>query len=343
VSLVRRVIHAVRSDAFAGVERYIVEVANDSARRGVEVAVIGGDPLSMRDHLTPGIEWHPAATTLGVAKHLRRCSPADVVHVHMTAAELAALALPKRVPVVATRHFAGPRGSGPAAPVLRWAVERRIAREIAISEFVASSCTGRPVILHNGTPPAEPATGEEPLVIVVQRLQPEKQTADALHIWEAAGLHRDGWRLAIAGGGSQAAALADEVRARAIPSVELLGHVREPATLHRRARLALATAPSEPFGLSVVEMMAAGLPIVACAAGGHLETIGRAAPELTYPPGDLEAAAQILRDLANDDARRADAAARIRAHHQEHLTIERHVDGLLVLYADAASTARGRP
>jgi glycosyltransferase involved in cell wall biosynthesis len=342
VPRVRRVIHAVRSDAFAGVERYIVEVTNELVRRGTEVAVIGGDPTSMRAHLPAATEWRAAATTRAVGRALRDMAPADIVHVHMTAAELAALVLPRRTAVVATRHFAGSRGSGPAAPLLRRAIERRLTAEIAISDFVARSCNTTPVVLHNGTPEVPPSAGTEPLVVVIQRLQPEKRTADALRIWERSGLHEHGWRLAIAGGGSQAEALADEVRRREIPAVELLGHLQHPGELHQRARLALATAPAEPFGLSVVEMMAAGLPVVACGGGGHLETIGRAAPELTYRPGDLEAAAELLRATALDDQCRAELAARIRAHHHDHLTIERHVDELLRVYDDALAAGRGR-
>ncbi len=337
-------IHAVRSDAFAGVERYIVEAAKELVHRGIDVAVVGGDATSMRAHLPPAAEWRAASTTRDVGRALRAMAPADLVHVHMTAAELAAaLVLPRRTPVVATRHFAGSRGSGPVAPLLRRAIERRLTTEIAISEFVAGSCATRPVVIHNGTPEAPPVAGDEPLVVVVQRLQPEKRTADALRVWQLSGLHEHGWRLAIAGGGSQFDALAEEVRRRDLAGVEMLGHLHRPAELHQRARLALATAPAEPFGLSVVEMMAAGLPVIACGGGGHLETIGRAVPELTYPPGDLEAAAELLRAIALDERRRAEIAVRLRAYHHDHLTIERHVEQLVRVYDEALTAGRGRP
>ncbi len=43
-----RVLHAVRSDAFAGVERYVARLADAQSERGDHVFVIGGDSRAMR-------------------------------------------------------------------------------------------------------------------------------------------------------------------------------------------------------------------------------------------------------------------------------------------------------
>lgn len=71
----------------------------------------------------------------------------------------------------------------------------------------------------------------------------------------------------------------------------------------------------EPFGQTVVEGMAAGLPVVAPAAGGPAEVIGHGVDGLLYPPGDLSALAGALRTLASDPELRArmGEAARTRA------------------------------
>jgi glycosyltransferase involved in cell wall biosynthesis len=48
----------------------------------------------------------------------------------------------------------------------------------------------------------------------------------------------------------------------------------------------LAPAQAEPFGLSVLEAMAAGIPVLAAAGGAHLETVGLGLRPLLFEPGD---------------------------------------------------------
>src|SRR4029079_17908785 len=71
----------------------------------------------------------------------------------------------------------------------------------------------------------------------------------------------------------------------------------------------------EGFGLTVVEGMAAGLPVVAPDAGGPAEIIRHDVDGLLVPPGDTVALADALRRLAADPAtrRRLGDAARSRA------------------------------
>lgn len=69
----------------------------------------------------------------------------------------------------------------------------------------------------------------------------------------------------------------------------------------------------EPFGRVVVEGMAAGLPVVAPAAGGPIEIITDGVDGVLYPVGDVDALAEALQRLASDDALRVqlgNAAAR---------------------------------
>jgi glycosyltransferase involved in cell wall biosynthesis len=61
-----------------------------------------------------------------------------------------------------------------------------------------------------------------------------------------------------------------------------------------------ASTEPEPFGQVVVEGMAAGLPVVAAAAGGPAEVIEDGVDGLLYPPGDARALAKTLRRLADD-------------------------------------------
>jgi glycosyltransferase involved in cell wall biosynthesis len=116
-------------------------------------------------------------------------------------------------------------------------------------------------------------------------------------------------------------------------SAQLLGFVARPGELRRQAAVFLATAPAEPFGLSVVEAMAAGLPIVAADGGAHREILDDCG--LLFPPGDVPACAALLRRLADSDSERNALGHRARQRQRDHLSLGAHVDRLEQVYDDA--------
>jgi glycosyltransferase involved in cell wall biosynthesis len=255
----------------------------------------------------------------------------------MTAAEVAAaLAFPIAGPaLVTTRHFAARRGVGPVAKVIASVAARRLRAQIAISRFVADRIEGSSIIVHPGVPRVDGTSAAERdhVVLVAQRLEPEKRTDHALLAWAASGLGQAAWRLQIAGEGSQArylGELAERIGVR--ETVDLLGPRADVAHLMRRAALFLASASNEPFGLSVVEAMAAGLPVVAAAGGGHLETAGTVDSTALYPPDDPGAAGRLLAELAADPHRRDRYGAALQAAQREHFTVDRQVEATLDVY-----------
>jgi len=326
-----RVVHVVRSAGFAGVERYICTTAGGLADRGWDVTVVGGLASAMSDALTPQVRYVAAADrTLAVALALARLGRTDVVHVHMTAAELAAVvARPRnRAPIVATRHFAA-RRSGLATGRL---LARRIATEISISTFVNDRIERPATVLHNPVPTTlrSPATAR--VVLIAQRLESEKQTAIGLHAWAQSDLARDGWVLAVAGDGGERATLEQLTHTLGIAgSVRFLGQVKDMERCRSEAGLFLATAPEEPFGLSLVEAMAAGLPIVAADGGAHRETLGEN-PDLLFPADDVAGAAKRLRALAEAPEARASYGTKLRQRARSQFSVERHLDGLESIY-----------
>jgi hypothetical protein len=48
-----RIVHAIRSDGFSGVERFVLRLASAQSRAGHRVHVIGGDEERMRMSATP--------------------------------------------------------------------------------------------------------------------------------------------------------------------------------------------------------------------------------------------------------------------------------------------------
>jgi len=334
------VIQMVRSDGFAGVERYICQVANALVSRGLRVVVIGGDPDRMRSELDEGIDHVPASTVGQAVRALLGRRDTDIVHAHMTAAEIAAwLAHPVlRVPIVATRHFAAERGSnGPTRLVARM-VSRSISLDIAISEFVATTIEGPSVLLPNGVPDRDQAPLDSSTVVMLQRLRAEKAPEVGVRAWAESGLASEGWRLVIAGVGDLRAALGDRARLLGVAdTVEFAGQVADTDRLLDGSSILLAPAPAEPFGLSVVEAMAHGVPVVAAGGGAHVETIGN--DGLLFPPGDASAAARCLGELAGSRSRRLEIGTALRRRQQQLFSLHDHVVRLEQIYRQVIAGA----
>ena len=357
-----RVVHVVCTEGFAGVERYVTTVAAGLAARGCEVTVLGGDPTQMRRWLEPaGVTWIAAPTIRAAATHLWRIGQVDVVHAHMYDAELAAvLGRPRsRARIVATRHFAARRGSSRGARAFGKALSPCLAAQLSISEFVASSVEGCSVVVPPGVPVvAHLALSRERAkeVLMLQRLEPEKQVEVGIEAFSTSGLAGLGWHLVVAGAGSDEQRLRGLAEALGVAdSCQFLGHQVDVDRLYERAAIFLATRPGEPFGISVVEAMAHGLPIVAVAGGGHAETVGRCPGARMFPPGDAATAGRFLAELAASEALRDRYGAELHDAQRTRFTADAQVEATLEVYrsvlargasalstsAAAATSARG--
>lgn len=336
-----RISHVLVSDAFAGTERYVCEVTGELVRRGHDVVVVGGSPEAMPGLLAPGITWRPGSSPREAVRTVSLGGRRDIVHTHETKADFvgAATWLATGGRQVSTRHILAPRGFRPGAQRLARLVRHRIAREVAVSEFVATQL-GDSIddVLVNGLTvvPEVAASRESRVVLVAQRLETEKDTATAVRAWAASGLGERGWRLQIAGKGPDAVALqalSDELGVSR--SIDFLGFVADIAARYLASAIFVATAPAEPLGLSVLEAMARAVPVVATDAAGHRETVGTASAPRLFPVGDAASCARRLVELADDGDARAAYGVELRELQRRSFSIEAHVDGLERIYGRA--------
>jgi glycosyltransferase involved in cell wall biosynthesis len=150
-----------------------------------------------------------------------------------------------------------------------------------------------------------PSVGKEAAhrdrVVYIGRLHEVKGLRHLMRAWDAfTDSHpasRGGLELVIAGSGP----LEPEIRAWAAkkPSVRALGLLPrdECAALLSEARLAVVpSAWLEPFGMVVIEAMAAGVAVVAPGHGAFPELVTQGVDGVLYPPGDVEALAAVFSD-----------------------------------------------
>jgi glycosyltransferase involved in cell wall biosynthesis len=109
----------------------------------------------------------------------------------------------------------------------------------------------------------------------------------------------------------RAAAFGIADRLRWLGDRQDVGRLLASADVHCQANVA-----PEPFGVTYVEALAAGLPVVASSAGGAIEIVDESCGILV-PPGDVEALTRALEQLIRDRGLRAKlaAGAPIRARH----------------------------
>lgn len=340
-----RILHVIVSDRFAGVEQFVRRLAIVQATDGHDVFVAGGasDALAGPLH-DAGVRFVPVTSIRAAVKAIRSID-VDVVNSHMTAADIAAatsrLGGPRQAALVSTRHFALRRGTrGPGLPYR--VVERMLDAEIAISRAVADSIHVPSTVVHSGVDPVELSGLERTrTVLMAQRLQPEKQTALGVRAFAASGIAADGWTLQIAGIGAQEAELRALVAELDIAdAVEFLGFRDDLPHLMQTSGMLVATTPNEGLGLTVIEAMASGLPVVASAAGGHLDTIGDVEGGALFAAADADGAALLLRELASDAQRRDELGAAQRDVQRSRFTLRAQADQTEAVYRAAIAGER---
>ena len=175
--------------------------------------------------------------------------------------------------------------------------------------LAARTCRpSRTVVIHNGVdldrprrrpgPPTSPAT-----IVSVGRLRAPKDFMTLVRAMAA--LEPGAARLLIAGDGPERPAVAAEaVRLGVDSAVELLGTRGDVDELLADADLFVLSSDSEGLPMSVLEAMAAGLPVVASSVGGVPELVREGETGALVPPRDSAALAGAIGRIVGDPALR---------------------------------------
>jgi glycosyltransferase involved in cell wall biosynthesis len=318
-----------------GAQTYVASLLPALAGRfDVVVAAHGPGPLRAAaaeagvrfvglEHVRRSINpWRDVAGFVELVRLLRRERP-DILHASSSKAgilgRLAAVAAGVPIRIFTVHGWAFAAHSGLASSAYRWA--DRLARPlttvtICVSEneraagVRAGTCSAeRTVVIRNAVrldgPPRARDDRARPLLVAVGRLKAPK---DFVTLVRALALLRPGsFDALIVGEGPDRPALEDEVRRLGLEDrVRFVGERHDVPDLLAAADAFVLSSFSEGLPVSVLEAMAAELPVVASRVGGMPELVLDGVTGLLVEPGDPdELAAALDRIVADRDLRRS--------------------------------------
>ncbi|WP_393054479.1 glycosyltransferase family 4 protein [Streptomyces sp. LN549] len=153
------------------------------------------------------------------------------------------------------------------------------------------------------TPTLPPADGRERVVVAAGRLVPVKRFDLLIEAFAAVAAQYPAWKLRIYGRGEEQERLRELIdRLGLYNNVFLMGAVTPMEAEWVKGSIGAATSDFEPFGMTIVEAMRCGLPVVStdCAYGPG-EIIAPGEDGRLVPVGDRDALAGALLDLVGDD------------------------------------------
>jgi len=201
-------------------------------------------------------------------------------------------------------------------------------RITAVSEYLraetfnAFHCTGcRVAVIPNFIDPAVydrslysrsellPFAGDRKVLMHISNFRAVKRVRDVVRIFAKVAA-RTPSVLVMVGDGPERPAAEEEARALGVSnSVFFLGKIETVAPLLASADVFLLPTSSESFGLSALEAMASGVPVVGSDSGGLPEVVTNGVTGLLYPVGDVDSMAAGVLSIITDPSRQADMGA----------------------------------
>jgi glycosyltransferase involved in cell wall biosynthesis len=363
-----RILQISSASSFGGGERYVVDLVNALSARGHDlfVAVRPKSPLVQHLHLpTENIKTLPLRNALdpqsarALAKIVKE-HKIDVVHAHMARDySLAAYAVRRRpAKFVVTRHVLFPLNK------LHSRILGRVHKIIAVSGAVARQLQGqrlvpdeRIAVVHNGINVERFAQAsvdfdrssfldgknippDSLLVSSIGELRKLKRHDDFIRAAALVSNQVSNVHFVVAGVDTSPKGETMSELVQLVAELKLQGRVHFPGWLDDADKLLCATdvfvstSETESFGLSIVEAMAAGLPVVTTRTEGAQEVVEAGATGLLVPIGDIEQIAGSICGLLTDATERRKLGGQAAVRARERFSLGRMVDEIEKIYLE---------
>ena len=359
-----RILQICSARQIGGGERHLVDLTNGLARRAHDVfaALVPSSPLLSQLSGVPGqnIVKVPMRNVLNVSSALKlarftNANRIQIIHAHVARDYPLAALVARRssAHLILTRHVLFPMNRAHKLSL------RRTDRVIAVSQAVADELRARRifspeniVLIHNGIDVDRFARGREDFLTkeevenqklcvgMIGHLAPIKGQEDFIRAAAIVCRQRPDVEFVIAGDDKSRTGEHRRKIERLIGGlnleqhVSLIGWVDDIAQLLPKFDLFVSPSRSEPFGLSIVEAMAAGVPVIATASEGAREIIDDQLDGRLVPVGDAEALADAISGLLADSHMRERLSAEAQRRVRERFSLEQMLDATEEVYRD---------
>jgi glycosyltransferase involved in cell wall biosynthesis len=361
-----RVLQVVLSLTPGGTEHLVVEICRRLAPEfGVAVCCLDNEGEWAADLQARGVEVKALRRRPGFRPQVGRAiaqfateRQIDVLHCHQYSPFVYgrfATVWNRRLKIVYTEHgrLSDARPSWKRQLVNPWLSRFdgsivAVSRELREYMIDARFPPGRVDVVHNGVEPAAVPSGADRrrarqqlrlderafVVATVARLDPVKDLMTLLEAFAIVRRRVPSAQLLVVGDGPER----DRLAARAAQpdlagSVHMTGYRSDVRALLPAADVYTSSSISEGVSITILEAMAAGIPVVATAVGGTPEVLPEEADGgILVPCRDPERLASAIASLALDHRQRATMAAAGRRRLESSFTIDRMVDDYARIY-----------
>lgn len=352
-----KILQVCSARAIGGGEKHLADLAHGLTERGHEIYAALRPNSPLRSHLSrvrdENVLTLRAPGPLNIANAYRlarfmREQQIEIVHAHIAHDYLlAALAarLAGNARLVVTRHVLFPLKTTHARLLQRVdaviAVSHAVAGVLKVQNIFDSS---RIVVIHNGIdltrffPNSSSRDSNSFRVGMVGHLAPIKGQDEFIRAARIVTGERNDVTFIIAGedksrSGENRQHLERLIRDLGLNErVQLIGWVDDVPSLLSTLDLLISPSRSEPFGLSIIEGMAAGVPVIATSSEGAREILEDGVTGQLLSSGNPEELARAIVGLLDDEARRKSFSENALAAVRDKFSLERMVDDTEQLY-----------
>jgi glycosyltransferase involved in cell wall biosynthesis len=360
IALVAPLVSAIAQPYLGGAQALLADLAQGLMKRGHRVTLFARDdslvpgidiePVAVPEDVQPAnfsepLQVRPADTSFFTQANLfldlflqlqRRSTEFDLIHAHaFDWPAFACSTLINDIPVLHTLHLPA------VSPEINTALSVLHQQGHPVTLITVSHACARtyakytPIdyVIHNGLDldaiPFSPKPSREAPLLFAGRIAPEKGVEAAIEIAE-----RAGYRLLIAGGIYDRRYYAEHIAPRlqqAGERVTYLGQLERLALwkiMGQSLGLLFPIEWEEPFGLTAVEAMATGTPVIAYRRGAAEEIIRHGETGFLVEEGERAHASALVDDLFDIPR------ARCRAHVEAHFALDEMIDAYERVYRE---------